>query len=494
MSRPDTHTQTTRLPASDAAAAPAGARPAASKVIAVHLNYRSRAAQRGRTPTEPSYFLKPPSSLAAGGEIVRPRGAELLTYEGELAVIIGRRARDVSLEQAGEHIGFYAPANDVGVHDFRWADHGSNLMAKGQDGYTPLGPLTDAGALEPGSLRLRTYVNGELRQDTAGDQMIFTPERLIADLSRFVTLEPGDVILCGTPAGTGLLSPGDVVEVSLEGGGSVRSTVVEAPAPMRPYGAMPRATPAARAHASGVRATRPVTVSDDTLAILRQVSTATLTVNLAKHGVNGTFLLGLRPSRPDLRMVGYARTLRYVAFRADLREALRGSEDAQKRAVESTVPQDVLMIEARGIKGAGTIGDILSARVLALGGAGIVTDGGVRDTPGVAELELPAYYAAPAAPSLWSAHIPLGSDQPITCAGVLVMPGDIVVGDGEGALVLPAALAEQVAHDAFEQEQREQFSLERVKAGESIHGIYPLTDARRPEYERWLAKRASKER
>jgi regulator of RNase E activity RraA len=118
-----------------------------------------------------------------------------------------------------------------------------------------------------------------------------------------------------------------------------------------------------------------------------------------------------------------------------------------------------------------------------------VTDGAVRDTPGVAELDIPTYFKAPNASSLWGAHIPLEMDVPITCAGVLVMPGDVVVGDAEGALIVPAALAEEIAHNALEQEQRESWALERVEAGESIRGIYPISPERERDYERWRANR-----
>ncbi len=461
---------------------------ASAKVIAVHLNYHSRAAQRGRVPTEPSYFLKPTSSLSAGGDVVRPQGAELLAFEGEIAVIIGTRARDVTPEQAADHIALYAPANDFGVHDFRWADRGSNVLAKGQDGFTPLGPTVRAAGIDPATLHLTTRVNGELRQDATGADLIFTFAQLIADLSRFMTLEPGDVILTGTPAGADLVVPGDVVEVSLDGAGSVTSTVVEAADALRPYGAMPKATAEARAFATGANAPRPATLSEDARAMLHEVSTATLTVQLNRRGIQSTFLTGLIPTRPDLRMVGSARTLRYVAIRADVREAMKGSEDAQKRAVESVSPGDVLIMEARNETGAGTIGDILAARVLARGGTGIVTDGGVRDTPGVTELQIPAYYRIANGASLWSAHIPLDVDVPITCAGVLVMPADVVVGDPEGVVILPAALAEEIAHDAHEVEQRESFALERVKAGESFRGLFPLSAEREPEYERWRSQ------
>ncbi|HEY5429942.1 MAG TPA: fumarylacetoacetate hydrolase family protein [Solirubrobacteraceae bacterium] len=455
------------------------------KVVAVHLNYHSRAAQRGRTPTEPSYFLKPTSSISSGGDVIRPRGAELLAFEGEIAVIIGTRARDVTPKRAADHIGWFAAANDFGVHDFRWADRGSGVLAKGQDGFTPIGPAMPAAGVELAALRLRTTVNGEVRQEATAADLIFTFAELIADLSRFMTLEPGDVILTGTPAGANVVAPGDVVEVSLEGAGTVTSTVVQSGAELKPYGAMPKQTAEARAFATGVNTPRPAPLSADGIAALKQVSTATLTVQLTRRGIQTTFLTGLRVGRPDLRMVGYAHTLRYVAIRADVREALKGAEDAQKRAVESVSPDDVLIMEARGETGAGTIGDILVARTLARGGAGVVTDGGVRDTPGVAELAIPIYYKAANASSLWNAHIPLDVNVPITCAGVLVMPGDVVVGDAEGVVILPAKLAEEIAHDALEVEDREAFALERVKAGESFRGLYPLGTDRQAEYEQW---------
>jgi 5-oxopent-3-ene-1,2,5-tricarboxylate decarboxylase / 2-hydroxyhepta-2,4-diene-1,7-dioate isomerase len=464
----------------------------ASKVIGVHLNYRSRAEERGRIPSAPSYFLKPPSSLSAGGTLVRPRGTELLAYEGEVAVIVARPVREVTPEEGQAAIGFYAPAGDFGVHDFRWADRGSNLISKGQDGFTPIGPAIPAAAAAPGALRLRTRVNGELVQDAATDELLFSFGELVADLSRFMTLEPGDVILTGTPTGTGVVEPGDVVEIELEAGqarSSVRSEVAEAQRPLAPYGAMPRVTAEARAHATGVNAPRPVALSDGALAALREVSTATLTAQLAKRGLASTFLTGLCPSRPELRLVGYAHTLRFGAMREDIREQTRGAEDAQKRAVETVSPGDVLVIEARGEVAAGTIGDILAARVLARGGAGVVTDGAVRDTPGVAALELPTYYRAANAASLWTAHVPLEVDATITCAGTLVVPGDVVVGDGDGVVIVPAAIAEEVAHDALEQERREAWALERVRAGEPTRGVYPMSEERRADYERWRATR-----
>ncbi|HEY1566803.1 MAG TPA: fumarylacetoacetate hydrolase family protein [Solirubrobacteraceae bacterium] len=474
---------------------PDGLRP--GKVIGVHVNYRSRAAQRGRVPTEPSYFVKPTTALSGGGDVVRPPGTELLTSEAEIAVIIGTRARNVTPEEAGRHIGWYAPANDFGLHDFRWADRGSNVMAKGQDGFSPVGPAVAAQGVDPATLHITSTVNGEVRQDATGEDLIFSFAQIVADLSRFMTLEPGDVILTGTPAGADVVAPGDVVVITLEGAGSVTSTIVEGTMELAPYGAMPKATEDARAFATGTpppAAASPPRLPAEAEAALRRVSTATLTVQLTRRGLQTTFLTGLRPTRPDLPMVGYARTLRYVAIRADVRESMAGSEDAQKQLVESVSSGDVVVMEARGETGAGTIGDILAARVVARGGAGIVTDGGVRDTPGVTELDIPTYYRAANASSLWSAHIPMDIDVPVTCAGVLVMPGDVIVGDAEGVVVLPFAMAEEIAHAALEVEEREAFALERVKAGESYRGLYPLSDERRGEYETWKATRSDEPR
>jgi 5-oxopent-3-ene-1,2,5-tricarboxylate decarboxylase / 2-hydroxyhepta-2,4-diene-1,7-dioate isomerase len=154
----------------------------------------------------------------------------------------------------------------------------------------------------------------------------------------------------------------------------------------------------------------------------------------------------------------------------------------------------VLVIDARQDPGAGTIGDILAARALARGAAGIVTDGGLRDSPAVARLDIPTYYQAPHAAVLGLLHHPLESNVPVACAGALVMPGDVIVGDAEGVVVVPAALAEEVAHDALEQEAEETFAFDRVQAGESSIGLFPLSDERRAEYEAWRQSAAPEEK
>jgi 2-keto-4-pentenoate hydratase/2-oxohepta-3-ene-1,7-dioic acid hydratase in catechol pathway/regulator of RNase E activity RraA len=464
--------------------------PPPSKIIAVHLNYRSRADQRGIVSATPSYFLKPVSSLSGDGDkIVRPRGTELLTFEGEIALIMGRTARNVAPEDGFSHVGWLAPANDVGVYDLRWADSGSNLRAKGQDGFTPLGTPSDAAGVDPSSLKLRTRVNGEIAQQDTTANLLFPFGLLVADLARFMTLNPGDIILTGTPAGSRPVVPGDVVEVEIEGFGRVANEVVEAEDDIAPFGAQPYVSPETRAAALGSNGARRALLSAPASAALGKVSTATLTVQLSKRGIRNSFVKGLRPTRPDLRLLGYAFTLRYVPLREDVRDADTAELNAQKRAVETIGPDEVLVIDARGDPGAGTMGDILAARALARGATGIVTDGGLRDSAGVTALDIPTYYQAPHAAVLGLVHYPLATNVPVACGGALVMPGDVMVGDADGVVVIPAALAEAVALDALEQEDREAWALERVRAGESVRGVYPLSESRRAEYDTWRADR-----
>ena len=184
------------------------------KVIAVHLSYSSRAAQRGRTPAYPSYFLKTSSSLVGSGEVARPEGTELLGFEGEIAIVMGKDAKDVSAEEGWSYVGWVTAANDLGLHDMRYADKGSNVRSKGGDGYTPLGPnLIEADKLAESQIAVRTYLDGKLVQDDTSAGMLFTFGEMIADLSRFMTLERGDVILTGTPAGASVAKPGQRIEV-----------------------------------------------------------------------------------------------------------------------------------------------------------------------------------------------------------------------------------------------------------------------------------------
>jgi 5-oxopent-3-ene-1,2,5-tricarboxylate decarboxylase/2-hydroxyhepta-2,4-diene-1,7-dioate isomerase len=216
-----------------------------SKILATHLTYRSRAEEyrMARLPAQPSYFLKPPSSLSAHrAPVARPRGCRFLNYEGEVAVVIGERCSGVSEADALKVVRGYTVADDWGVHDFRHADRGSMLRVKGQDGFCPLGPaLVDAGDLDPQDMTLRTYVNGELVQEGhTGTDLLFSFAYQIADLSRLITLEPGDVLLTGTPANSRPVEIGDVVAVEVDGIGRLENHVVELDRDLVPVGEQPR--------------------------------------------------------------------------------------------------------------------------------------------------------------------------------------------------------------------------------------------------------------
>ena len=198
------------------------------KIICIHLNYRSRVAEyQLPTPSTPTYFHKPVSSLNSHrGKVIRPKGCRFLNYEGEIAIVMGRKCRGVSRERALDYIGGYTIANDFGIHDFRDTDAGSMLRVKGSDSLCPVGPgvVTD---WDPVGKSIRTYVNNELRQEGHTGEMIWDFSYLIADLARTITLMPGDLILSGTPAHSRPVEPGDVVTVEVEGLGALSNTVAE---------------------------------------------------------------------------------------------------------------------------------------------------------------------------------------------------------------------------------------------------------------------------
>jgi 5-oxopent-3-ene-1,2,5-tricarboxylate decarboxylase/2-hydroxyhepta-2,4-diene-1,7-dioate isomerase len=486
---------------------------AAGKVIAVHINYPSRAAQRGRTPEQPSYFLKPSSSLALSGSAVeRPAGCELLGYEGEIALIIGKAARRVGPEDAWSHVEWVTASNDLGVYDLRYADKGSNLRSKGGDGFTPIGPgLIPADGVDPAGLRVRTWHNGELVQDDTTEELLFPFARLVADLSQLLTLEEGDIILTGTPAGASVAKPGDVLEVevsTVEAGatadgspagsssGRLLTRVEEGSTPFADFGALPKADDVQREEAYGSRAAAglpaisPAPASALTPELkgkLESVCTATLSSQLRRRGLNNVSIDGLTSTRPERRIVGLARTLRYVPNREDLFKSHGGGFNAQKRAIDAVNEGEILVMEARGEKGTGTIGDILALRAQVRGAAAIITDGGVRDFSAVAAMDMPTYYANPHPAVLGRRHIPWDTDITIACGGTTVQPGDIIVADADGILVIPPALAAEVADDSIAQEREETFITEMVQQGHSVDGLYPLNAEWRARYEEWAA-------
>jgi 5-oxopent-3-ene-1,2,5-tricarboxylate decarboxylase/2-hydroxyhepta-2,4-diene-1,7-dioate isomerase len=470
----------------------------AGKVIAVHLNYPSRAAQRGRTPEQPSYFLKPSSSLAlTGSSVERPAGCELLGYEGEVALIIGAAARRVAIGEAWRHVAWVTAGNDLGVYDLRYADKGSNLRSKGGDGFTPLGArLLTAADVDPAGLRVRTWRNGELVQEDTTTDLLFPFARLIADLSQLLTLQPGDILLTGTPAGASVAVPGDTLEVEVDVPGSGQSSgrllteVTQGTVPLADFGATPRVDDVQREEAYGSREAAGLgpglsPLSPGLKKKLEGIATATLSSQLRKRGLNNVSIDGLQSTHPDRRVVGTARTLRYVPNREDLFLAHGSGYNAQKRAMDSLGEGEILVLEARGEKGAGTIGDVLALRAQVRGAVALITDGGIRDVSAVANLDLPTYFANPHPAVLGRRHIPWDTDVTIACGGTTVQPGDIIVADADGIIVIPPALAEELAEDALGQEREEAFIALMVRQGSGLDGLFPLNAAWRAKYREW---------
>ena len=205
-----------------------------TKIIAVHLNYDSRTQEfMTKLPPAPTYFHKPITALNShNGAVVRPAGCKWLNYEGEIVIIIGKTCRNISPEEAGDYIAGYAVGNDYGLHDFRDTDAGSMLRVKGSDTLAPVGPgmVTD---WDFRNKRIRTFVNGEVKQDDNTDNMEWDMHYLVADIARTITLVPGDMLFSGTPAFSRPVQPGDVVEVEVEGLGRLTNHIVEGPTPIR---------------------------------------------------------------------------------------------------------------------------------------------------------------------------------------------------------------------------------------------------------------------
>lgn len=217
---------------------------APSKIVATHLSYRSRCEEyrMDAPPGAPSYFLKPLNSLSGDGvPVARPRGCRFLNYEGEIALVIGERATGVAEADALDYVAGFTVANDFGVHDFRHIDRGSMLRVKGQDGFCPLGPgLVEIADLDPEDLTVRTFVNGEqVQEGHTGTDLLFSFAYQVADVSRVITLEPGDVLLTGTPANSRPVQPGDVVEVEVEGIGRISNPIVELDRGLEDVGSAP---------------------------------------------------------------------------------------------------------------------------------------------------------------------------------------------------------------------------------------------------------------
>ena len=491
---------------------PAGVPARPGKIIAVHVAYESRAAQRGKRPAQPSYFLKAASSVAASGQTIeRPAGTSLLAFEGEVAIVIGTSARNVTEADAWSYVAGVTASNDFGLYDMKSPDKGSNVRSKSRDGYTPLGPeLIPAAEAAPDSLRLRTWVNGEVVQDdgTRADQLIFSLPRIVADLSQHLTLEPGDVILTGTPAGSSVVAPGDTVEVEVTAAsangqelssGRLTTTVVDGPGDFdEALGSLPAVNEALTVDAWGSREAAGLApessdaaatgLDADLVAKLTEAPTAGLSAQLRSRGLNNVVIEGVAPLKPGAKIVGTAKTLRFVPNREDLFKSHGGGFNAQKQAFDSIRPGEVVVIEARGESGSGTLGDILALRAKSLGAAGVVTDGGVRDSAEVAEI-LPVFSTAKHPAVLGRKHVPWESDVAVACGNATVLPGDVIVADDDGAIVIPRDLVEEVVDAALAKEIEDGWVAEQVAAGNPIDGLFPPKGEWKTKFDEWKAAR-----
>jgi regulator of RNase E activity RraA len=222
-------------------------------------------------------------------------------------------------------------------------------------------------------------------------------------------------------------------------------------------------------------------MNPQTRAQLAKVSTATLCTALFKRGLRRQYIQNVTPLNPGLpNMVGEAFTLRYIPAREDLNtiEVFKDPQHPQRAAVEQCPEGAVLVIDSRGDARAASAGGILVSRLMKRGAAGIVTDGGFRDSPDIAKLPFPAYHQRPSAPTNLTHHHAIDINVPIGCGDAPVFPGDVVVGDAEGVIVIPAQLADEIAAEATEMTAFEDFVTEEVMNGRSIIGLYPPTDER----------------
>ncbi len=219
---------------------------------------------------------------------------------------------------------------------------------------------------------------------------------------------------------------------------------------------------------------------------LAGASTATLNTVLVRHGLRSTAMSGVFPLAPGMRLAAEATTLRYVPMREDLRDPaiLANPEYPQRKIVENIPTGRVLVVDARGDTSAGILGDILITRMRVRGAKGVVTDGAMRDAAGIRELGWPVFAAAAHPAQHIERHFAVGIDEVIGCGGVMVRPGDVIVGDDDGVVVLPRAVAAQIAREAREQDELERFVQQKIAGGASIVGVYPPNEAIRAEFAR----------
>ncbi|MCB1518394.1 MAG: ribonuclease activity regulator RraA [Hyphomicrobiaceae bacterium] len=235
-------------------------------------------------------------------------------------------------------------------------------------------------------------------------------------------------------------------------------------------------------------------LGEETRTKLMRISTASIATALFKRGLRNQFIQGVVPvSRKPQNMVGQAFTLRYIPAREDRNQitVFRNEDHPQRQAIEQCPAGHVLVMDSRQDARAASAGSILITRLQVRGAAGVVTDGGFRDAEGIGALDMPAYHARPSAPTNLTLHEALDINVPIGCGGAPVFPGDVIVGDGDGVIVIPAHLADEIATECAGMEDFETFVLESVEAGHSIIGLYPPTRRETEErFAKWLNERS----
>lgn len=233
-------------------------------------------------------------------------------------------------------------------------------------------------------------------------------------------------------------------------------------------------------------------LSAETRAKLAKVSTASIATALFKRGLRNQFVQGVVPVAPkDQNMVGPAFTLRYIPAREDRNPitVFRNADHPQRVAIETCPEGHVLVMDGRKDARAATAGSILITRLALRGAAGVVTDAGMRDAEGIGKLDMPAYFAKASAPTNLTLHEALDINVPISCGDTAVFPGDIMVGDKDGVMVIPAHLAVEIAEECIGMESFEGFVLEEVQSGAAIIGLYPATrEENLKKYEEWRVR------
>lgn len=239
---------------------------------------------------------------------------------------------------------------------------------------------------------------------------------------------------------------------------------------------------------SGDAAFQPL--SEETRSRLSRVGTANIANALLKRGFRNVYLLGVAPLSPDQpMMIGPAYTLRFMPAREDIDTMANygRNDNLHRRAIEECPAGAVLVIDAMGSTRASAMGDMMATRLVFRGAAGVVTDGGYRDAPAIRATGLPCYQQRSAPPATPIAMHPIELNGPVGCAGVAIYPGDVMVGDGEGVVAIPRALVDEIAVEALDAAEYEEFAALQIAKGRSIFGLFPATPESREEYDRWTA-------